>query len=1373
MRLLARWLVWFVLSLLILLAVAVAAVFVLRTYLLPDLATLHPRIEAQLSESIKQPVRFEGLSTDWNWVSVDVRVKSIEIGSPTAPSATLKGTHTRVLLHPLLAGELRTEFLNVDSASLNALQTGTPAAPQWRVAGFDLNERGDGAGLRWLLNQGGVRVGSLNVAVQDPTQHWLPEKNTLLKLSAVSLQNRGVQHTVAAQFANGFSDARLGGQASFNASFSHARLKDIAQFKHWTGTASMALPNVRMASTLAWAQPLLNLSNTTQTSSAKGDWTRWAAQTLPNATLNASTSVAFEQGALSAKGTVVWADLPDGAAQAVAPLSWAWAGAEPSHTAAKPAVHRLQLDTAKLSLAPLGQFVQGMPLPKPLADALAQARAVGELSTLKATLQISKIGIESVDASAVFSQLGLKTIDWQGDKGVINIPTIAGLSGTVRVAHTPQQTRSTIELNANQAYAELPRLLAQPRLDFERIEGQIEVLLNPEQTRLKLTQLKFKNVDIDGQLSGEYFTATRHSTATTALGTAQFTGEFAKADLAQLHRYMPLTLSDNARRWLRHTVAQGEARDLTLALNGDLSRFPFLPDVAQAGERFDLRTTIRSAVLNFNPLTASDTDRPATAAAVAKAQPWPLLENVTGELRLQGLSLSLSNMEGQIKPYAADELPITLRMPTLQIASLTAPVLVFQAKASTTAANVLALVRGTPLAPQAFTDQLNVLKTTSGTVSVDAALSLNIATPANNLTEGSMVLQDVGLDINRELPPFERINATLTFKQGRVTVGQASGRWLGGDVTMTGALDTQDATQAMRVQGTAQLGIIKQYTPNLMAQALLARATGALDYTWTLGSTVQGYRSEITADLTDTTLKWPGVLDKAAGVPLPFSLTRKPTQRTLSTAAGVSSSISQDTWEATLGSTVLGPFKASIERQLDAQRWRVLRGAVALGAQAELNTPEQGLGVHITAPVLNLDRLQADIAALPWAALPAPVKPISTAPLTAQAGSATARFTPPPETPQWMPSVLALQVDDLTLAGRRFSKVVGAAVRTSAPTDSVQQWQANLVAKGINGYITWKDSLLSDGLGGGEVVANLSELSIPSSELASTSKALLDVSPEQIPSIELTVGALTLGERPIGAITLKANHLIDGKIAKGWNIEQLTVTQPQAVLQSKGSWTRENAFEQGLVQLSVELKTSSLGAALETQGLGKVMAGASGSVTGNIRWRGTPFALDIPSLSGQLKAEFGKGQFLKVDPGAARLLTLFSLQNLPRRLSLDFKDTFGTGFAFDAMSATANIDNGVLKTNDFLMRSNAAKVSAQGQVSLVNETQSLVFTVKPEINAGSVSLLYMLINPPVGLATLAAQWLFREPLSKAFTVEYEITGPWVKPEVKQLKREFR
>ena len=43
----------------------------------------------------------------------------------------------------------------------------------------------------------------------------------------------------------------------------------------------------------------------------------------------------------------------------------------------------------------------------------------------------------------------------------------------------------------------------------------------------------------------------------------------------------------------------------------------------------------------------------------------------------------------------------------------------------------------------------------------------------------------------------------------------------------------------------------------------------------------------------------------------------------------------------------------------------------------------------------------------------------------------------------------------------------------------------------------------------------------------------------------------------------------------------------------------------------------------------------------------------------------GAGQFLHANPGGARLLSVLSLALL-RRLSLDFRDLFQEGFAFDA-----------------------------------------------------------------------------------------------------------
>ena len=123
-----------------------------------------------------------------------------------------------------------------------------------------------------------------------------------------------------------------------------------------------------------------------------------------------------------------------------------------------------------------------------------------------------------------------------------------------------------------------------------------------------------------------------------------------------------------------------------------------------------------------------------------------------------------------------------------------------------------------------------------------------------------------------------------------------------------------------------------------------------------------------------------------------------------------------------------------------------------------------------------------------------------------------------------------------------------------------------------------------------------------------------------------------------------------------------------------------------------------------------------------------------------------RGQFLKADPGPARLLGVLSLQALPRRLVLDFRDAFSEGFAFDFLRGDVRIDQGKAVTNNLQMKGVSAAVLMEGQADLVRETQDLRVVVVPELNTTSMALIATAINPVVGLGTFIAQLVLRRPL---------------------------
>jgi uncharacterized protein YhdP len=154
-------------------------------------------------------------------------------------------------------------------------------------------------------------------------------------------------------------------------------------------------------------------------------------------------------------------------------------------------------------------------------------------------------------------------------------------------------------------------------------------------------------------------------------------------------------------------------------------------------------------------------------------------------------------------------------------------------------------------------------------------------------------------------------------------------------------------------------------------------------------------------------------------------------------------------------------------------------------------------------------------------------------------------------------------------------------------------------------------------------------------------------------------------------------------------------------------------------------------------------------------------------LSGKLALEAADGQFKKLEPGVGRLLGILSLQSLPRRISLDFRDIFSEGFAFDSITGLMMIDHGIMETSDFQIKGPAAKVLMNGNVNLVRETQDLKVRVQPALGE-TVATGVILINPVIGATAWLMNRIFGNPLDKAFAFDYAVTGSWADPKVDKV-----
>ena len=192
------------------------------------------------------------------------------------------------------------------------------------------------------------------------------------------------------------------------------------------------------------------------------------------------------------------------------------------------------------------------------------------------------------------------------------------------------------------------------------------------------------------------------------------------------------------------------------------------------------------------------------------------------------------------------------------------------------------------------------------------------------------------------------------------------------------------------------------------------------------------------------------------------------------------------------------------------------------------------------------------------------------------------------------------------------------------------------------------------------------------------------------------------------------------------------------------------------------------GKLLDRLGQTGVLANGKGSIAGQVSWQGGIAAPDYPSMNGKLQVQVTDGRFLQADPGAAKLLGVLNLQALPRRLSLDFRDVFAQGFAFDFVRGDVQIQKGLASTNNLQIKGVSAAVLMEGVADIKDETQDLRVIIVPEINAGTAALVATAINPAIGLGAFVAQWLLSKPVNKAAAQELRITGNWAQPKVEKI-----
>jgi len=307
-------------------------------------------------------------------------------------------------------------------------------------------------------------------------------------------------------------------------------------------------------------------------------------------------------------------------------------------------------------------------------------------------------------------------------------------------------------------------------------------------------------------------------------------------------------------------------------------------------------------------------------------------------------------------------------------------------------------------------------------------------------------------------------------------------------------------------------------------------------------------------------------------------------------------------------------------------------------------------------------------------------------------------------------------------------------------------------AKEILGNVEWQSA------DNGKVIARLKRLSIPNaanSRLKAKTKTEFIKQAYAYPALDVIAENFEIGGKSLGALNLNAFEN-----GEDWVIQQFKINNPDSTLSIQGNW--HNWTRNPNTNLVLTFNSNNIGKTLVRFELPDTVKGGKAQIEGRLSWAGSPNEFDIARLYGNLSFEANNGQVLKVQPGVGRLFGLLTLQSLPRRLSLDFKDLFSDGFAFDKISANAKIGNGIVRSDNFFMTGPAAEAKIKGETNLKTETQDLRIKVTPHVS-DSLSLAALVGGPIFGAAAFVAQKILKDPFNKIAATDYIISGTWDKP----------
>jgi uncharacterized protein (TIGR02099 family) len=327
------------------------------------------------------------------------------------------------------------------------------------------------------------------------------------------------------------------------------------------------------------------------------------------------------------------------------------------------------------------------------------------------------------------------------------------------------------------------------------------------------------------------------------------------------------------------------------------------------------------------------------------------------------------------------------------------------------------------------------------------------------------------------------------------------------------------------------------------------------------------------------------------------------------------------------------------------------------------------------------------------------------------------------------------------------------------------RWQVGLAAERAAGRV----EIPIDGERDQPVIARLERLWLESGPLEAVPAEIgagertkeprpTRIDPASIPTLDIEIGDLRLGAIQVGRVSARVLQQGDG-----FELVGLEAVGTGFVIDAEGSSRLSDTVDAS--RLAIRMRSDDVGGTLDFLGFRRSMDAREALFESTVEWQGGLNSDWLHAIAGTASISIRDGRLVGVEPGAGRVFGLLSIQALPRRLALDFKDVFGEGTSFDRIGGDFRISGGNAFTDNLVMQGPAADLIVYGRTGLVARDYDQTAVIGADVGRAFPVAGAVVGGPAVGAALYLLSEVFRKPFQAQIT--YRLTGTWENPVIER------